>query len=477
LNETQQGRGVDKRIVLLVAAMASFLTPFMGTSVNIALPSIGREFSADAVTLSWITTAYLLTAAMFLVPLGRVADITGRRRVFLLGMIGYTAVSGLCALARSEHMLIALRAMQGFTDAMMFGTSLAIVTSIYPPQQRGRALGITVAAVYSGGALGPFVGGLLTQQAGWRSIFVLTAALGLVVVALTLWKMRGEWAEARGQKMDYIGSLLYGAALLGVMYGFRLMPSLNGLWLIIAGTILLGGFVLRERRIDYPVLNVSLFRRNATFALSNLAALINYAATYAVSFLLSLYLQYVKGLAPRTAGILMLSQPVIMAVFSPLAGRLSDKIEPRLLASAGMAMTTAGLVLFSFLGSSSSLAEIVAILVLSGLGFALFSSPNTSAIMGSVERRFYAVASATTGVMRLIGQMLSMGIAALIIAVMVGQVQITPERYPEFLHAFRLGLIVFALLCAAGLVASMSRGTLHVSAPGGKAEGSHRNAG
>ena len=249
------------------------------------------------------------------------------------------------------------------------------------------------------------------------------------------------------------------------MYGFRLLPALNGLWLILAGMVLLGVFLARESRIDYPVLHVSLFRHNATFALSNLAALINYAATFGVSFLLSLYLQYVKGLDPRTAGILMLSQPVIMAISSPLTGRLSDRIEPRLLASAGMALTVTALVLFSFLGSTSSLPHVAAILVLAGLGFGLFSSPNTSAIMGSVERRFYAVASATTGVMRLIGQMLSMGIAALIIAVVVGQVEITPERYPGFLSAFRLGLIVFALLCTAGLVASMARGTLHAPGP------------
>jgi EmrB/QacA subfamily drug resistance transporter len=457
--------GVDKRVVLLVAAMASFLTPFMGSSVNVALPSIGREFSADAVTLSWITTIYLLTAAMFLVPLGRVADITGRRRIFLLGMLGYTAVSLLCAIAGSEEMLIALRAAQGFTDAMMFGTSIAIVTSVFPPGERGRALGITVASVYSGAALGPFVGGLLTQAAGWRSIFVLTAVLGAASVALTLWKMRGEWAEARGQKMDYIGSLLYAVALLGLMYGFRVLPDSSGLWFLAAGVILMGFFIFRESRVGYPVVHVSLFRRNTTFTLSNLAALINYSATFAVSFLLSLYLQYVKGMNARMAGILLLSQPVIMALFSPLAGRLADRVEPRLLASTGMAMTAAGLVLFSFLDAASPLGAVVAILVLSGLGFALFSSPNTSAIMGSVERRFYAVASATTAVMRLVGQMLSMGIAALVISVLVGRVEITPDRYPAFLHAFRVGFVVFAALCVAGIGASMARGTLHASAP------------
>ncbi len=457
--------GVDRRVVLTVAAMASFLTPFMGSSLNIALPSIGAEFSTDAVTLSWVSTAYLLAAAVFLVPFGRVADLTGRRRVFLIGIAGYSAVSLLCTLAPSHGVLIALRALQGFTDAMMFGTSIAIVTSVYPPEQRGMALGITVASVYAGGALGPFLGGLLTRVAGWRSIFGLTAVLGLIVVALTLWKMRGEWAEARGQKMDYLGSVLYGAALLGIMYGFRLLPAPFGAWFLIAGALLLAGFVLRERAIDYPVLDVSLFR-NATFALSNLAALINYSATFAVSFLLSLYLQYVKGLDPWTAGLLMLSQPVLMVASSPLAGRLADRIEPRLLSSVGMALTVVSLVLFSFLGSRSSLPQIAAILVVSGLGFGLFSSPNTSAIMGSVEKRFYAVASATTGAMRLIGQMLSMGIAALVIASVVGQVRITPDRYSHFLDAFRLGLLVFAVLCALGIAASLARGSLHSKTQG-----------
>ena len=466
-----QSGSTDKRVVLLVAAMASFLTPFMGTSINIALPTIGREFSTDAVTLSWVTTAYLLAAAMLLVPMGRLADIRGRRLIFLTGMIGYTVVSFLCTLATSEAMLIALRALQGFTDAMMFGTSTAIVTSVYPPEQRGRALGVIVASVYSGSALGPFIGGFLTQAFGWRSIFWFTTLLGLFAIAMTLWKMRGEWAEAKGQKFDVIGSLLYALALLGVMYGFRLLPSLNGAWLLLAGGALLAGFILREGRTSYPVMELSLFRRNTVFALSSLAALINYAATYALTFLLSLYLQYVKALSPRDAGLIMLSQPIVMAIFSPLAGRLSDRIEPRVIASVGMTLSATGLLLTAFLGASAPLFVIVLILVLCGLGFALFSSPNTSAIMGAVERRQYGVASATTGVMRLIGQMLSMGIAALIIEIYVGQVEITPVRHAAFLHAFRTGFLVFAALCAIGIAASLARGRVHRAVAGAAPDG------
>jgi EmrB/QacA subfamily drug resistance transporter len=458
-----QGRGpgagsVDKRVVLIGAAMASFLTPFMGTSVNIALPSIGREFGADTVSLSWIATAYFLAAAVFLVPFGRLADIHGRRKVFLTGIAGYAVVSLLCGLAVSETMLIALRALQGFTDAMMFGTSIAIVTSVYPPQDRGKALGVTTASVYAGGALGPFIGGMLTQYLGWRSIFYLTTLLGLVVVVMTLIRVRGEWAESRGQKMDVIGSILYGVGLLAIMYGFRLLPDLNGLWLVGGGLAVLAFFVLRQVRFPSPVLEVGLFTRNAVFALSNLSALINYAATFALAFMLSLYLQSVKGMEPRAAGLVMLSQPVMMAIFSPLAGRLSDRVEPRVLASAGMSLSAAGLGMAVFLGSATPLWYVVCILVLCGLGFALFSSPNTSAIMGSVERRHYAVASATTGVMRLIGQMLSMGVATLVLTVRVGHAAITAETSQAFLLAFRTVFIINACLSFAGIFFSLSRG-------------------
>jgi MFS family permease len=378
--------------------------------------------------------------------------------------VGYTVVSFLCTLSSSETMLIALRALQGGTDAMMFGTSTAIVTSVYPPEQRGRALGVVVASVYSGSALGPVIGGFLTQALGWRSIFWLTTLLGTLAVALTLWKMRGEWADARGQKMDVIGSVLYGLGLLGVMYGFRLLPSLNGAWLIVGGTAVLAAFVIRENRTPSPVLDMSLFRRNFVFALSNLSALINYAATFALSFLLSLYLQYIKGLSPGTAGLIMLAQPVMMAAFSPLAGRLSDRIEPRIVASAGMAMSAAGLFLTAFLNGHSPLAAIVAILLLCGLGFALFSSPNTNAIMSSVPRQQYGVAAATTGVMRLVGQMLSMGIAQLIIALYVGEVELTSPVYPAFLRAFRAGFFLFAGLCCTGILASLTRGNVRETA-------------
>jgi EmrB/QacA subfamily drug resistance transporter len=313
----------------VVAGMASFLAPFMGSSVNIALPSIGREFSTDAVTLGWVATAYLLAAAVFLVPFGRLADIFGRKKIFVWGILTYTLSSLLSALSPSILALIFSRIMQGIGGAMIFGTGVAILTSVFPPGERGKALGINTAATYLGLSLGPVLGGLITQHLGWRSIFFVNVPLGLLAIVVVFWKLKGEWAEARGEKFDSSGSLLYGLALVGVMIGFSRLPQNLGVWLLLAGLVLAAGFAFFETKTASPVLDIGLFKKNRVFAFSNLAALINYSATFAVGFFLSLYLQYLKGMNPQSAGLILIAQPVVMTLFSPFAGRASDKIEPR----------------------------------------------------------------------------------------------------------------------------------------------------
>jgi EmrB/QacA subfamily drug resistance transporter len=447
-----------RRAALTVATLTSFLTPFMGSSVNIALPTIGREFAMDAVFLSWIATAFLLSAAMFLVPFGRIADIYGRKKIFLYGILIYALSSLLSAIAPSAGWLLGFRILQGVGSSMIFGTSIAILTSVYPVGERGRVLGISVAAVYLGLSLGPFLGGFLTQHLGWRSIFLLNVPLSLIVIAVTLWKLKGEWAQAKGEKFDFYGSAIYAVTLPALMYGFSLLPSLNGVWLIAVGLLGFFAFVIFESKTQSPVVDMSLFRKNRVFAFSSLAALINYGATFAVGFLLSLYLQYTKGLAPQHAGIILVSQPVVMALFSPLAGRLSDRIEPRVVASTGMSFTTVGLFLFTFLTQNTSAAYVIACLVVVGFGLALFSSPNTNAIMSSVEKRSYGVAAATVGTMRLTGQMLSMGITMLIFAVFIGRAEITPEKYPQFLQSARTAFMIFTVICFGGIFASLARG-------------------
>lgn len=458
--ENRIDTNVSKKAVLLVATMASFLTPFMGSSVNIALPTIGKEFAMDAVLLSWVATAYLLATAVFLVPFGRIADIYGRKMVFRYGILIYTASSLLSAVATSAIMLISFRILQGLGAAMIFSTGIAMLTSVFPAGERGRALGINVAAVYLGLSLGPFLGGILTQYFGWRSIFMINVPLGLIIIASIFWKLKGEWAEAKGDKFDLSGSIIYGLAIVALVYGLSLLPAMLGIWVILVGILGILIFIWWETKIASPVLYTGLFRNNTVFAFSNLAALINYSATFAVAFLLSLYLQYIKGFGPQNAGLILVSMPAVQALFSPLAGRLSDRIEPRIIASVGMGLTTIGLGLLTFLEQDTAIEFILVSLIILGFGFALFSSPNTNAVMSSVNKRYYGVASATLATMRQIGMTLSMGIAMLIFALFIGRVEITAEYYPSFLASTKMAFMIFTALCFGGIFASLARGKL-----------------
>jgi EmrB/QacA subfamily drug resistance transporter len=448
----------DKSIrmsALLVATIASFATPFISAAINIALPAIGTEFHTDAILLSWIPTSFLLVAAMFAVPFGRIADIHGMKKIFTYGMIIFTISSLLCAVAPSAIILIIFRIFQGIGSAMIFVTALAIITSVFSPKERGKAIGINIAAVYVGLSMGPVLGGFLTHYLGWRSLFYLLVPFGLLVIALVYWKLKEEWAVCRGEKFDLTGSILYSLMLVLIMYGFSTLPSTLGILMVIAGVLGLIAFVYWELRVDSPVLDMKLFFKNTTFAFSNVAALLNYSATFAVTFLLSLYLQYIKGFNPQDAGFILVAQPIIMVIVTPIAGRLSDKYDPRIIATIGMAIVTIGIFGFVFLTNTTSLEYIIISLLILGLGFGLFSSPNTNSIMGSVERRFYGVASATVSTMRLIGQTLSMGIALLIFALFIGRVEIMPQQYPALLQSIQIAFAIFSILCFIGIFASI----------------------
>jgi EmrB/QacA subfamily drug resistance transporter len=447
-----------RRYVLIASTMAAFLTPFMGSSINIALPTIGSELSMDAISLSWVPTAYLIATGALLLPFGRLADIFGRKRIFDYGILLLTASSLACAFSISVSMLIITRVIQGIASAMIFGNSVAMLTSAYPLEERGKVLGINVAAVYLGLSVAPFLGGILTQHFGWRSILITAGLIGAITSTISLWKIKKDWASSEGDKFDVIGSIFYIAALVLFMYGLTQLPDLAGLWFILGGLATSVIFIKWSSSISIPILDITLFRHNRVFIMSNIATLINYSATFAVAVLLSLYLQYIKGMPPQTAGLVLIAQPITQSAISPLAGRLSDRYQPRLLASLGMGAITIGLALFSQLSSSTILAFIIPILVFIGFGYALFSSPNVHAVMGSVSESHQGIASATVATMRQLGMTLSMAIAMLLFSIYIGRVQITPEYYDGFLQSVRTAFIVFACLCLIGVLASLVRG-------------------
>nr|WP_258558905.1 MFS transporter [Methanococcus maripaludis] len=428
----------------------------MSTALNLALPSIGTEFSADTIILGWIVTSFLLASSAFLLPVGRIADIIGRKRILLNGLLIFGLSSLMGIFSGSINQLIIFRVLQGIASAMIFGTAIAILTSVYPLNERGKALGINIATVYIGLSLGPFLGGILTHYFGWRSIFLFSGIIGIITYIIAKKFVLNEWCDAKGEIFDYFGSITYMISLVFLVYGFITLSS-GGSIFILTSLIFGSIFICREYKTENPILNIKLLTDNLAFSMSNLAALLNYGATYAVAFLISFYLQSLRGFSAQDAGLILLAQPLVQAIFSPVTGKLSDKIEPRILASLGMGITCVGLLLFTFIRLDTSIYQIILNLVLLGFGFAVFSSPNTNAIMSSVERKFAGVASAMLATVRILGQMISMAIITVLIAFYVGNNSISAEFSPLFLQGITTSFKVSAVLCAIGIFASLAR--------------------
>jgi len=451
---------VTKKSALWIAALMSFLSPFLISAVNIALPAIQKEFSVNTVVLSWVATAYILAAAAALVPAGRFSDIYGRKLIYAWGVVLFTVSTFLSVFVHSIYMLILMRIFQGIGSALVSTTGMAILTSVFPLKERGKALGINVAAVYLGLSSGPFIGGILTTHLGWRSIFIASTPLGLISILLVIFFLKGEWADAKGETFDFRGTLIYCLSLVSLMFGISALPGMLGVVSVIIGC---AGFVLFARyelRIPSPIFKIKLFSTNRAFTFSCLAALINYGATFAVTFLLSLYLQYISGLSPQTSGLVLMAQPMMQALFSPFAGRLSDRMEPGIIASFGMGLTVIGLFLFVFLNLHTPPLVITGVLVLLGFGFALFSSPNMNAIMSSVERQYFGIAAGSVATMRTVGMTISMAIATLIFSTLLGNRDITPAVHMDFIKSIRAAFIVFTVMCSIGIYFSLARGRI-----------------
>lgn len=432
---------------------------FLISSINIALPAIEKTFGMNAVMLSWVVTSFLLATAMFQLPVGRWGDSSGVNKLYKAGLIIFTLSSLASAFVPSGTWFLATRFLQGVGAAFTNTTGQAILVASFPHQHRGRVIGISVSAVYLGLSLGPFFGGMLTQQIGWQSIFFASTILGLISTVIAFRFLgKDEIQSKKPDRFDYKGLILFMFGLLCLVYGSSQIPNTKG-WIIMGtGGISLVLFWLVELREEMPVIDVRMYTQNRLFSFSNLAALINYCATAAIVFFLSLYLQKVQQLTPQQAGLILIAQPIMMTLFSPLVGRLSDLFDPRIFATIGMSMCSIGLGAMAFLTVTTPHWVIILILLWVGLGFALFSSPNMTIIMSSVGRTQYGQASGSAASMRVIGQITSMTIVTLIFAAMFdGQ---ATEQVSDFifLKAMKWGFLTFAGISLIGIYFSIVRG-------------------
>ncbi len=448
---------------LFIVTIVQFLIPFTASSVGVALPAIGREFQASAVQLGFIQMAFVLALAILQLPSGRFADIHGRKRIFIIGTALITVATIALSLARNIQFFIAFRFLQGMGGAMIFSTSVAILSAVFPPEHRGRALGIIVAGVYFGMATGPSVAGYIIAKFGWRWIFYIVIPLQLSTLGLTLLKLRGEWTVDKGKHFDWIGALTFSTALVLIIFAATQFTKIVAAkWIGLMGLFCLGFFVRIEMRTSNPLLDTHLLRTNLPLSFSNIATMINYAAAMGLVFLFSLYLQYVKGFSPKYAGMLLAIQPAIQALVAPISGRLADRFPPEPIATIGMGLCAAGLFMAAGINSASSLTLIISVMILLGIGFGLFSTSNMTSIMGSVEPRHYGTASSLLGTMRTMGMLASMTIITAILTVFLGDQAVTLKNSELFVASMHTSMIVFCVLSLVGVLFSLGKGPQRV---------------
>lgn len=435
--------------VLITICIGSFLTPLSLSATLVAIPAISRDLQVDAQIVSWIPAAFLLSNLITLLPAGRMADIHGRKHIFLIGSIVFVIGSLLAGLADTIELLLLFRVVQGVGAAMFFSTGMAIITTVFQDRGRGAALGWVVASVYSGLTAGPLIGGWLTDQISWHAVFFFQVPFALIGIVLTVLKMKGEWRSPHPDRLDWIGAILLACWILSLFASLSTLPSWMGVGLLASMVLFLVLLVRHLGRVPSPLVRIKVVRSNRLFSHALLASTLIYSANYGLIFLLGLYLQYNYGLSPTEAGRMIMLQAIVMAFLAPLAGRLSDRIQPRLLATAGCLSAAVGFTILSFIEVTAPISRVGFALLFLGGAFGLFSTPNNSAALGSVPHERLGIASALLNMSRLMGQMFGTGVVALLLSLYIGKNAITPEHYGALTQVFHLAVILSLLFSLA----------------------------
>lgn len=404
-----------QRFILVAVGTGTLMTALDGSIVNTLLPILRQQFHVDIAYIEWVVVTYLLVTSSLLLSFGRLGDLYGHKRTYLMGFGVFVLSSMTCGLASSAAALILSRAVQAIGAAMLAANAPAILTKTFPPQRRGQALGIQSTMTYLGLVLGPSLGGWLATHLSWRAVFYINVPIGVIALLLSTRFIPDDRNHHTATAFDGRGALLFSAGLLSVMLGLNRghswgWASLPTLLSLSAGLGLLAAFILTELRAPSPLLDLRLFR-NVTFSGATLSAVLNYVALYSVVFLMPFYLIEGRGMTAAQTGALLTAQPIMMALLAPVSGTLSDRVGTRWPTVTGMALLTLGLYGYATLPPDASIARIGLNLALSGTGIGIFISPNTSALMGAAPRERQGTAAGVMSTARNLGMTLGIGLA------------------------------------------------------------------
>jgi len=437
----------------------AFINPFMASSVNVAIIEIEKSLHTTSILTSWVITSYILSTAAIL-PIGaKLADIYGKRKIFIIGILLFAIASLIGGISENFTIFILSRITQGIAGALFLSTQSAILIDVFPKKKRGKVLGINTAFVYTGLSTGPFLGGIIISKYGWNAIFSITASVCFIVAIVSYYKLKFD--DIKTAKTLYFNEFIYYPLFITLfIYSVSNITVSYSPIILIISFLFLYVFIGIQKKSEEPVIKINLFKENLIFGFSSLSALINYSATTALTFFLNLYIQSILKYDPQKSGKILLIQPVIMALISPFAGKLSDIKEPQIIASIGMLLTTVSLFITSFINLNSNINMIIIILVIAGIGFGLFSSPNTNAIMSSVERKNYAMASSIVATMRVLGQALSMAISSIILSLYMKDIKLSENPY-MLVKTIKYSFYIFSSISFLGIFFSLMRGKMH----------------
>lgn len=447
----------EKRTVLAASCLAIFVNPLAGSMLNLALSAIQLDFQCSEHQLGWVASIYFIVSVMFLLPMAKAADIYGKKTVFLCGAV--IALTGIILSIYSPNivMLYVFRGVTGVGMAAISSTSVSMISDVYEHHERGLALAVNTACVYVGASIGPTLGGVVTEYLGWRYIFIILIPF-LVGAFICMFRFGHNITSTPGKRFDLKGSVIYGTGIMTLMFGIISLPELYAFGMMVAGTAILAGFIFFEGREDNPIVRFSIFR-NTRFSRSMLALLMNYTASYGITFFMSRYLQGIGALSPTQAGLIMMTQSVVQVCFTLWAGKICTSMDMRILPTVGMSITCCSLVMLMFMTKELNIPLILAALATLGMGLGLFSSPNTTAVMSYVRKEQYNGASGLIATTRQFGMMISMGIATCLISVFLGtETALDPSNYDTFMQILLYAWSIWFVFCAIGAVFSWFRG-------------------
>ena len=457
--------------VLLSTSLGAFIAPFTSSVISFSVPEIGHYLNASYLLMVWVPMAYLIALPSLMILFGKLSDIFGRARFYLLGLVVFGSGALLASASPGIYLLIFSTLVMGIGGSLLSVNSTAIVSSVYPPESRGGALGINAMSVYLGLTSGPVLSGLMIEFLGWQSIFLLIAALSfLSVVPVYAFLMKAD-IPTKKISIDFVGFSTFLVSILAIVLYLsfsEIYGWISTIYLLATGIAVLVLFILYERKKVEPILDLRLFTRNRTFSAANFTAFLNYISTFAIVFVFSIYFSVIAGLSPSRSGLILTVDPVFMVIFSPISGRLSDRFGSRTLASLGMLIISAAFFFIYLNIGEISPEELIWPLGIIGVGFGLFSAPNTNSVMSSVDVKDSGTASGTLGTMRFVGQLMSLAIMSTLLAesmpgnMVVGLFSgitsnLTVTDVAGFLAGLKLVMLLSGILSLIGVFTSMIR--------------------